>query len=103
MESTVERACRMNSFWQAWRKDIIRGAALFAGIIVVGMTVRHMVNRAKERLAELPASIVSRLRDNFGDVRVLEGLDHVNPDVRAGPRQSADPWTYRAKLAAKQW
>jgi len=62
MESTVERACRMNSFWQAWRKDIVRGAALFVVVIVVGMTVRAMVNRAKRGLAELPASIVSQLQ-----------------------------------------
>lgn len=99
----MERACRMNSFWQAWRKDIIRGAALFAGVIVVGVTVRHMVNRAKQRLAELPASIVSQLQENFGDVRNLEGLNHFKPDIRTGVRQSADPWTYRAKLEAKQW
>ena len=103
MESTVQRADCMNSFWQAWRKDIIRGAALFAGVIVVGITVRAMVHRAKERLAELPASVVSQLRENFGDIRNLERLNDFNPDVRAGPRQSADPWTYRAKLGAKQW
>src|SRR5207247_9079819 len=89
MEAALARACRMDSVWQAWRKDIIRGAALFAGVIVVGVTVRHMVNRAKQRLAELPASIVSQLQANFGDVRNLEGLNYFNPHIRHGVRRSA--------------
>jgi hypothetical protein len=93
----------MSSFWHTWRKDIIRGAVLFAGVIMIGMTVRAMVRHAKQGLAQLPASIVSELRENFGDIGNLDRFDHSNPDLKAGPRRSAEAWTYRAKPAAKQW
>ena len=81
----------MSAFWNTWRKEIIRGGALFVGVVAVGVFVRSFVVRVREGVVnELPAA----LRDLRGEL---------GPELAAGPRATAEPWTYRAKIAPRQW
>ncbi len=93
----------MSTFWQAWRKEIIRGAALFGGVIVVWLGLRYVHARIHESLASgLPAAL-SDLKSAF-DPEVMG--DHVAQrriGQRHGARLTAAPWTYHAKLAPQQW
>lgn len=90
----------MNSFWQTWRKEIIRGAVLFVGVIAVGFFVRSMIGHVRESVSDnLPVAL-----RNLGDLRELRNLkNHFEIDPSAGPRDTADTWTYRGKIAPQQW
>lgn len=81
----------MSTFWNAWRKEIIRGAFLFSAILAIGLSVYYMVGQAKMRVRE----VMQPLRD-------LQGNFDFNTDEHTGPRKSAASWTYRTKLAPKQ-
>src|SRR6266508_523262 len=90
----------MSSFWQTWRREIIRGAVLFCGVIAIGLFVRHMVGHVRQRVAmSLPAALK--------DLRNLRSLENLKGDfdfdVNAGPRDTANTWTYGLKLKARQW
>lgn len=81
----------MNTFWLAWRKEIVRGAVLFGTVLAAGLLIHHAVRRVKAGLAtSLPAAL-DELKSDFA------------PDVGAGPRDTAETWTYGAKLAPRQW
>jgi len=100
----------MSAFWDAWRKEIIRGATLFGAVLVLFFLVRYAVVRVRQRVAEQwPVA----LRD-LGDLRELKKLSelkHVrgididsDRDPRAGPRDTAaDQWHYRGRLGPRQW
>ena len=81
----------MSAFWDTWRKEIIRGTALFCGVLAIGLFVHHVVGRARQGVMhDLPMA----LRDLRSEFARDEG----------GPgRLAAAPWAYRAKLGAKQW
>jgi hypothetical protein len=82
----------MGAFWHAWRREIIRGAVLFVSVLVIGFCIYYVVGRARDSIARgLPAALRD-LRENF-DPGVLT----------AGPRTTGETWTYRVKLAPKQW
>jgi hypothetical protein len=90
----------MSSFWQTWRREIIRGAVLFCGVIAIGLFVRHMVGHVRQRVAmSLPAALK--------DLSNLRSLEHLKADFdldpTAGPRDTADTWTYGLKLKPRQW
>jgi hypothetical protein len=88
----------LSSFWQTWRKEIIRGGVLFVGVISVGLCVRYVVARAKEGVAHgLPA-----LRDLRG-LRALGNGNFNFGDMNAGPRKTAPQWTYSVRVGPKQW
>jgi len=90
----------MNSFWQTWRKEIIRGAVLFVGVIAVGFFVRSTIGRVRVSVAN---SLPVALR-NLGDLQELKNLkNHFEIDPSAGPRDTADTWTYHGKIAPRQW
>ena len=75
-------------FWLRWRRDIVRGAFLFALVVVVGWggisLSRSMVQRGKESLTQLGGSLGN-------------GFDG---DFLANDRRRAEPWTYTAPLRA---
>ena len=81
----------MGTFWDTWRREIIRGAVLFVSVLVIGLCIYYVGGRAKETITrDFPAALRD-LRENF------------DPAVLAGPRTTGETWTYRAKLAPKQW
>ena len=81
----------MSAFWDSWRKEIIRGAALFSAVLAIGV-VAHAAHRAlhEKVLHDLPVALRD-LRSEF-----------VRDDGRPG-RSTGAPWTYRSKLGANQW
>lgn len=95
----------MSTFWQAWRKEIIRGAVLFCAVLGVWLFGRYLHARIHESLASgLPAAL-GELRSAF-DPGVAG--DPVGGAQRSGghshaTRLTAAPWTYRAKVAPQQW
>jgi hypothetical protein len=83
----------MSTFWNAWRKEIIRGGALFLGVLAIGLFVHHLAVSARTIVT---AGIPAALRD----------LPHdFIPDEGEGGRArlTGGTWTYRAKVAPKQW
>lgn len=80
----------MSAFWNTWRKEIVRGAALFVGVLAGGYLVYHVVGHIRQSVAErIPAA----LRDLPGNL---------DADLSGGPRTTGQSWTYRARLAPHQ-
>src|SRR2546425_684288 len=52
MMTALEGASRMNAFWQTWRREIIRGAVLFGGVIAIGLCVRYVIARARQGVVD---------------------------------------------------
>jgi len=91
----------MSPFWHAWRKEIIRGVALFCAVLGVWLFARYVHARIHESLATgLPAAL-GELRSAFdpeaGGAMGGHGAKH------HGPRMTGAPWTYHAKVAPQQW
>jgi len=81
----------VSAFWDTWRKEIIRGAALFCAVLAIGFFVHYAVGRARQGVMhDLPMAL--------RDLRSEFARDDGGPGRLAGT-----PWTYRAKLGAKQW
>ena len=81
----------MSVFWDTWRKEIIRGAALFCGVLAIGFFVHYAIGRVRQGVIhDLPMA----LRDLPSEFARDEG----GPGSLAGA-----PWSYWAKLGAKQW
>jgi len=81
----------MSGFWEAWRKEIIRGTALFCGVLCIWLVGRHLVGRVRQGVSERLPMALRDLRNEFD----------AGPD--AGPRIAGATWSYRAKVAPKQW
>jgi hypothetical protein len=81
----------VNAFWLTWRKEIVRGAVLFGTVLAGGLLIHYTVRRVKAGLATSLPAVLDELKSDFA------------PDVGAGPRKTAETWTYRAKLAPRQW
>jgi hypothetical protein len=90
----------MSSFWQTWRREIVRGAVLFAGVIAVGLVVRYMVVRVRE-------GVVANLPVALKDLQDLKQLGNLRGDFdfapSRGPRTMAETWRYSAKVVPGQW
>jgi hypothetical protein len=100
MVTGFEGVSRMNAFWHTWRREIIRGAVLFFGVIAIGLCVRYVFFRARQGVLDNLPVALSELKG----LRNLRDLGaNFDPDLNAGPRHAAETWTYRAKLAPKQW
>lgn len=81
----------MGGFWETWRKEIIRGTALFCAVLGVWMLARYFVGQVRQGVtARLPVALRD-LRNEWD-----AGSD-------AGPRIAGGTWNYRAKVAPKQW
>jgi hypothetical protein len=91
----------MSPFWHAWRKEIIRGTALFGAVLGVWLFARYVHARIHETLATgLPAAL-GELRSAFDPEGGGVGGNH---SARShGARMTGAPWTYRAKVAPQQW
>jgi hypothetical protein len=81
----------MSEFWETWRKEIIRGTALFCGVLGIWMLARYFMGRVRE-------GVTARLPMALRDLR-----SEWDAGSEAGPRIAGGTWTYRAKLAPKQW
>jgi len=79
----------MRAFWETWRTEIIRGATLFCVVLAIGLSVRYLVARARER-------VVNRLPEALREIR-----GEFDSDAESGPRTTGATWTYRAKVAPK--
>lgn len=79
----------MRAFWEAWRTEIIRGATLFCVVLAVGLSVRYLVARTRER-------VVNRLPEAIRQIK-----SELEADASDGPRSTGGTWTYRGKLAPK--
>src|SRR6059036_3518748 len=91
----------MDSFWHTWRREIIRGAILFGGVIAIGLCVRYIVGRVR-------AGVVDNLPVALRNLRDLRGLRNLKDndfqfDHDPGPRDTADTWAYRGKVAPGKW
>jgi len=81
----------MSGFWDTWRKEIIRGTALFCGVLCVWLVARHLVIRVRQGVTNRLPMALRDLRNEF------------DPSSDAGPRIAGGTWMYRAKVAPKQW
>src|SRR3989442_10274728 len=100
----------MSAFWDAWRKEIIRGATLFGAVLVLFFLVRYAVVRVRQRVAEQWPTGLKDLGDlrelqKLSELRHVRGIDiDSDRDPRAGPRDTAaDQWHYRGRLGPRQW
>lgn len=96
----------MNEFWHAWRKEIIRGTALFCGVLGVFFLGRSLMHRVKEGVTH--GAAFTALRDLRGELADAQGqLEGARGDIEAAandaPRVAAGGWAYRAKVAPGQW
>lgn len=81
----------MSAFWNTWRKEIIRGSALFCAVLAIGFFVHYAVGRVRHGVMnELPMAL--------RDLRSEFGRDDGGPG-----RLTGATWTYRSQLPAKQW
>jgi hypothetical protein len=92
--SGVKGEGAMSTFWHAWRKEIIRGAALFCAVLGVWLFARYLAARVRQGVASgLPAAL--------GELR--SAFDPEAGGGRHGARTTGAPWTYRTRLAPQQW
>jgi len=78
----------MNAFWQTWRREIIRGAVLFFGVIALGLCIRYVIVRARQGVVDnLPVALRS-LR-GLRDLKNLPNNFDFDPDAYGGPRDTA--------------
>src|SRR5205085_10831565 len=81
----------MSGFWDTWRKEIIRGTALFCGVLCVWIVARHLVIRVRQDVTNRLPMALRDLRNEF------------DPGSDAAPRPPGGTWTYRAKVAPTPW
>jgi len=75
----------LRRFWMTWRRDIMRGAGLFAVVLVAGLTI---------------GSVVGRVRHGFNFN--FDGLNSAELAGPAAPGDTAAVWTWSGKIAPKQ-
>ena len=80
----------MSAVRDIWRKEIIRGAALFCAVLAIGFVVHAAHRMVHEKVMSLPVAL--------RDLRSEFARDDGGPG-----RSTAATWTYRSKLGAKQW
>ncbi len=81
----------MGSLWTAWRKDIVRILVLCVGALALGLAIKSFAGGFRQRIASrIPGEVASALAD-------------LSPDLDAGPRLTGETWTYRARVAPRQW
>jgi len=75
----------VRQFWMSWRRDIVRGAVLFAVILTAGLTISNLVGRARRGF---------HLNFDGPDAPELAGP--------AAPGDKAAVWTWTGKVAPQQ-
>jgi Toastrack DUF4097 len=81
----------LKSFWLGWRRDILRFVTLCLAALALGLLINHARAGVHDHLHHLLPS---------GSLEGLTG--DLNLGTPAGPRKSAAPWTYRARIAPGQ-
>jgi len=80
----------VSAFWDTWRKEIIRGAALFCAVLVIGFFV-HTAHRALH-------GVMNNLPVALRDLRSEFARDDGGPG-----RSTGATWTYRSRPGAGHW
>ena len=75
----------LRRFWMTWRRDIMRGAALFSVILIAGLTI---------------SGLVGRVRRGFN--LNFDGPDSPELAGPAAPGDTAAVWTWTGKVAPRQ-
>jgi len=75
----------LRQFWMTWRRDIMRGAGLFAFVLIAGLTVSNLVGRVRR-----------------GFTFNFDGLNSPELAGPAAPGDTAAVWTWTGKVAPKQ-
>src|SRR2546427_201438 len=75
----------LRRFWMTWRRDIMRGAGLFAVVLIAGLTI---------------SSVAGRVRRGF--TFNFDGLNAPELAGRGAPGDTAAVWTWTGKVAPKQ-
>src|SRR5207302_315856 len=86
---------RMNSFWQTWRKEIIRGVVLFCGVIAIGLCIRYVVVRARQ-------GVMDNLPVALRGLRGLRDLKNLPNNFDFDPDAYGDPATPRTRGRIKR-
>ena len=81
----------MSAFWNTWRKEIIRGTALFCAVLAIGFFVIYLVGQVRHGVVTTLPMALRDLKSEFAR------------DGDGGPRSKGGTWTYRSTLAPKQW
>jgi putative adhesin len=90
MKANPQEGAAVSTFWDSWRKEIIRGATLFCAVLAIGFVAHAAHRMAHQHIKDLPVALRD-LRSEFAR------------DADGGPRATGQTWTYRARLAPKQW
>jgi hypothetical protein len=93
----------MRTFWQAWRKEIIRGTALFCAVLGVWLFARHVAARVRQGVANGFPAALGELRNAFDPEVLGDRAGQRRVGQPHGARLTAAPWTYHAKVAPQQW
>jgi len=75
----------LRQFWMTWRRDIMRGAGLFAVILIAGLTISGLVGRVRR-----------------GFTFNFDGVNSPELAGSAAPGDTAAVWTWTGKIAPKQ-
>ncbi|HKW40585.1 MAG TPA: DUF4097 family beta strand repeat-containing protein [Gemmatimonadales bacterium] len=84
----------MSAFWDTWRKEIIRGATLFFGVLAIGFFIHYLVVTARHAVSTTLPAVLSDLPKDFGVDMGDEG---------GGARRTGAAWTVHHKMGANQW
>lgn len=81
-------------FWRSWRRDVVRGAVLFAVVVAAGVLVTRAIRGARDRLVDLAGLTGLSELAGIGDF-----------DFEATPSDSADAfhWAGRLTQGATLW
>jgi len=89
----------MSAFWDTWRKEIIRGAVLFCAVLAIGFFVIQLVGHVRHSVVTTLPMALRDLKNEFSP----DGDGGGGGGGGGGSRGTGGTWTYRGKLAAKQW
>src|SRR3989442_16042466 len=96
MMTALEGASRMNAFWQTWRREIIRGAVLFGGVIAIGLCVRYVIPLAGQGdVDNLPSAL--RIFRGLRGIKNIPNNFRFQPAAYREPRDLTDTWQYKEK------
>src|SRR5436189_236133 len=75
---------------------------MICGVIAIGLCIRYVVVRARQGVMDnLPVAL--RGLRGLRDLKNLPNNFDFDPDAYGGPRDTADTWTYQAKVVPQHW
>jgi hypothetical protein len=91
----------MRGFWDTWRKEIIRGAAIFCGVLAVFFIGRHLVHRV--RVGVTNSEAFAALRDLRGELGGLQGELASATNDHEAPHVMGRAWAFHGSVAPGKW